>query len=120
MKLGFGPLTGIKLERHLPDETEGDRGIIMKSSERTETAVLSIKNLTGEEWPMRIIDQVPVSRQEDLRVDWSADPAPDETDPDGKRGLLVWKGPLAPGAERKITLTTSLRWPDGMDLIPDQ
>ena len=41
MKLGFGPLTGIKLERHLPDETEGGSGIIVKSAEREETAVLS-------------------------------------------------------------------------------
>ena len=120
MKLGFGPLTGIKLERHLPDETEGDSGIIMKSSERAETAVLSIRNLTGEEWPLRVIDQVPVSRQEDLRIDWSAEPAPDETDPEGKRGLLVWNGKIAAGEERSITLKTSLRWPDGMMLTPDQ
>lgn len=120
MKLGFGPLTGIKLERQLPDESEGDRGLIVKSSERKETATLRIRNLTAEEWPLRIIDQVPVSRQDELRIDWSADPAPDETDPDGKRGLLLWNGPIAAGAEREITLTTSLRWPDGKRLIQDQ
>ena len=119
MKLGFGPLTGIKLERRLPDESEGDRGLIVKSSERQETAILKIRNLTGEEWPLRIIDQVPVSRQEDLRIDWSADPAPDEIDPDGKRGLLVWNGKIAAGEERDITMTTKLRWPDGAVLIPD-
>ena len=119
MKLGFGPLTGIKLERHLPNETEGGSGIIVKSAERQETAVLSIRNLTGEEWPLRVIDQVPVSRQEDLRIDWSAEPAPDETDPKGKRGLLVWNGRIAAGEERSITLKTSLRWPDGMMLLPD-
>ncbi|RCW83874.1 mucoidy inhibitor MuiA family protein [Paracoccus lutimaris] len=119
MKLGFGPLTGIKLERQLPDETEGNSGLILKSAERTETAILGIRNLTAEEWPLRVIDQVPVSRQEDLRVDWSADPAPDETDPEGKRGLLVWNGKIAPGEEQKITLTTSLRWPDGMALFDD-
>nr|MBP6677772.1 DUF4139 domain-containing protein [Paracoccus sp. (in: a-proteobacteria)] len=120
MKLGFGPLTGIKLERHLPDETEGGSGIIVKSAERQETAVLSIRNLTGEAWPLRVIDRVPVSRQEDLRIDWSAEPAPDETDPKGKRGLLVWNGEIAAGEERSITLKTSLRWPDGMMLIADQ
>ena len=119
MKLGFGPLTGIKLQRHLPDETEGSSGFFQTSSERNETATLDIRNLTAEEWPLRVIDQVPVSRQDDLRVNWSADPAPDETDPKGKRGLLVWNGKIAPGAERKITLTTSLSWPDGMSLVDD-
>lgn len=66
-----------------------------------------------------MIDQVPVSRQEDLRIDWSADPKPDETDPDGKRGLLVWTDRIAAGETRDITLTTSLRWPDGAELVPD-
>lgn len=117
MKLGFGPLTGIKLERHIPDEIEGNRGLISKSSERRETAILRIRNLTGEEWPLRVIDRVPVSTQENLRVDWSADPSPDETDPDGKRGLLVWNGKIDAGEERSITLTTALRWPDGQILI---
>ncbi|WP_323716354.1 DUF4139 domain-containing protein [Paracoccus aminovorans] len=117
MKLGFGPLTGIKLERRIPDEIEGERGLISKSSERREVAQLRIRNLTAEEWPLRVIDQVPVSTQKDLRIDWSADPAPDETDPDGKRGLLVWNGKIAAGEERAIALSTTLRWPEGQVLV---
>ncbi|KGJ07756.1 mucoidy inhibitor MuiA family protein [Paracoccus versutus] len=117
MKLGFGPLTGIKLERRIPDEIEGNRGLISKSSERRETAILRLRNLTGEEWPLRVIDRVPVSTQENLRIDWSADPSPDETDPEGKRGLLVWNGSIGAGEERIITLTTTLRWPEGQVLV---
>ncbi|WP_199260075.1 DUF4139 domain-containing protein [Paracoccus binzhouensis] len=117
MKLGFGPLTGIKLERRIPDQVEGDRWLISSSSERREVAELRIRNLTGEAWPLRVIDQVPVSTQKDLRIDWSADPAPDETDPDGQRGLLVWNGAIAAGEERTITLTTTLRWPEGQVLF---
>lgn len=117
MKLGFGPLTGIQLERRVPDEIEGNRGLISKSSERRETAILMVRNLTGEEWPLRVIDRVPISTQENLRIDWSADPNPDETDPDGKRGLLVWNGRIGAGEERNITLTTTMRWPEGQVLI---
>lgn len=116
MKLGFGPLDGILLERHIPDDLEGQRGLIRKSSEREETALLSIRNLTAETWPLRVIDQVPVSRQEDLRIDWSAEPAPDETDPEGKRGLLVWHSQIAPEETREIRLTTRIRWPEGKEL----
>ncbi|KGJ05673.1 conserved hypothetical protein [Paracoccus halophilus] len=117
MKLGFGPLTGIKVERRIPDETEGGRGLLVKSSERMETAILAIRNLTGEEWPLRVIDRVPISTQEDLRIEWSAEPGPDETDPDGKRGLLVWNGPIAAGEDREIRVTTRIRWPEGQVLI---
>ncbi|WP_288947959.1 DUF4139 domain-containing protein [uncultured Paracoccus sp.] len=117
MKLGFGPLTGIKLERRIPDEVEGNRGLISKSSERRETAILQIRNLTAEAWPLRVIDQVPVSTQEALRIDWSAKPEPDETDPDGKRGLLVWNGEIKAGETQQIILTTALRWPEGQALV---
>ncbi|SIQ14216.1 conserved hypothetical protein [Paracoccus thiocyanatus] len=117
MKLGFGPLSGITLERRVPDEIEGDRGLIAKSSERRETAILTVRNLTDEDWPLRVIDRVPVSTQKDLRIDWSADPDPAETDPDGKRGLLVWNATIPAKEERAITLTTTLRWPEGQVLI---
>ncbi|RDW12214.1 DUF4139 domain-containing protein, partial [Paracoccus thiocyanatus] len=119
MKLGFGPLSGITLERRVPDEIEGDRGLIAKSSERRETAILTVRNLTDEDWPLRVIDRVPVSTQKDLRIDWSADPDPAETDPDGKRGLLVWNATIPAKEERAITLTTTLRWPEGQVLIGD-
>ena len=59
------------------------------------------------------MNQVPVSTQKDLRIDWTATPAPDETDPDGKRGLLVWNRGIAAGETQDITLTTTLRWPEG-------
>ncbi len=117
MKLGFGPLDGIRLARRTPDESEGARGLVSKSSERRETALLEIRNLTDQEWPLRVIDQVPVSRQDELRIDWSADPVPDKTDPEGQRGLLVWQSRLLPGETREIRLTTRLRWPEGKVLI---
>ncbi|SMO72026.1 DUF4139 domain-containing protein [Paracoccus laeviglucosivorans] len=110
---GFGKLNGILVERRLPTETEGGSGIISRSSERREEALLRIRNLTDREWPLRVIDQVPVSTQKDLRIDWTATPAPDETDPDGKRGLLVWNRGIAAGETQDITLTTTLRWPEG-------
>lgn len=113
---GFGKLNGILVERNLPGETEGDTGIIMKSTERREDAVLRVRNLTGQNWPLRVVDQVPVSTQKDLRIDWTAQPAPDETDPDGKRGLLIWNRNIAAGDTAEISLTTTLRWPDGQQI----
>lgn len=117
MTLGFGPLNAILVERLLPQEMQGDTGIIRRSNERQETATLRIRNLSDQDWPVRVIDQVPVSTQEDLRIDWSADPNPDVTDPEGKRGLLVWDRQIAAGETDEISLTTTLRWPEGQELI---
>lgn len=116
MTMGFGPLNGLLVTRDLPDQTEGGTGFIARSDQREETAILRVKNLTGEAWPLRVIDQVPVSTQKDLRIDWSASPAPDVTDPDGKRGILVWNSTIDGGATQDISLTTTLRWPEGQEI----
>lgn len=112
--LSFGPIEGLRLTRTVLDRAEGDRGVISKSNEMTETVRIDVENLTGETWPMRVLDRVPYSEQEDLRIDWKAEPAATETDVDGQRGILAWEFDLAPGAEQTIVLEQSLKWPDGM------
>ncbi|MFV0411052.1 MAG: DUF4139 domain-containing protein [Paracoccus sp. (in: a-proteobacteria)] len=117
LKLSFGPIDGIVLERRVPEREEGERGMIRRSNALEETAILSARNLTGRDYDLRLIDQVPVSEQEEVKIDWSVSRAPGETDPDGKRGLLVWEMPLAAGETQEVTLETSISWPEGKQLI---
>ncbi|RJL06065.1 DUF4139 domain-containing protein [Paracoccus siganidrum] len=116
LELGFGPIDGITAELRIPDESRGERGLIRRSNAQEMTELLILRNLTDSEWPLRVVDRVPVSRQDDLKIDWSADPRPTETDPDGRRGVLYWQDPLPAGETREITLTTRMQWPEGMEL----
>ncbi len=59
---------------------------------------------------------LPFSEQEELEVEIDAQPAPDETDYEGLRGVSVWDVSLAPGETREVRVDVSLDWPDGMDL----
>ena len=111
--LGFGAIDGIRLTRDMPQRTEGDRGIIATSTQIEETAVLEVENLTGEAWPVRVLDLVPYSEQEELEISYSADPAITEADVDGKRGVLAWDFDLAVGEKKAITLTSVISWPEG-------
>ena len=117
LELGFGRIDGMRVERRVPEQTEGERGLIRSSNQRVEVATLRVENLTAEAWPLRVVDRVPVSTQDDLVVDWSAQPAPTETDPDGERGVLVWRTEIAPKSVHEITLTTRMRWPEGKVLF---
>lgn len=114
MKLGFGVIDGIVLERRVPERAEGGRGMIRRDTALEETVILSAQNLTGRDYDLRMIDQVPVSEQEDLQISWTASVDPTQTDPEGERGLLVWDMPLAAGQTQEITLQSSIRWPEGM------
>lgn len=111
LRIGFGPIDGLVLTRTVPERTEGDRGVISKSNQENEVAVLTIENLTDEAWPLRVLDRVPYSEQEDLVITYKATPAATVTDVDGKRGVLVWQSTLAPGKTQTIRLETTLSWP---------
>ncbi|PKP70960.1 MAG: hypothetical protein CVT82_04135 [Alphaproteobacteria bacterium HGW-Alphaproteobacteria-4] len=111
MRLGFGPIDGLVLTRTVPAKTEGDRGLISKTNQQNETAVLTVENLTNETWPLRVLDRVPYSEQEDLVITYKATPAATTADVDGKRGVLAWQSVLAPGKSQTIRLETTLSWP---------
>lgn len=115
-EVGFGAIEGLRLKRDMPLRAEGDRGIITTSTQIEETAVLEVENLTNEVWPVRLLDQVPYSEQEDLEISFSATPEPTEVDVKGQRGVLAWEFEIAPGETKEVTLTHTMSWPEGMEL----
>ncbi|TCO73343.1 DUF4139 domain-containing protein [Rhodovulum euryhalinum] len=115
-ELAFGPIDGLRLTRQVLDRTEGDRGVIRKANEWVEEVRIEAKNLTGEAWPIRLVDRVPYSEQQDLKITWQATPDPAETDIDGKRGVLEWRFDLGAGETREVSLSTRMTWPEGMVL----
>ncbi|MFX0542917.1 mucoidy inhibitor MuiA family protein [Roseovarius sp. S4756] len=108
----FGPIDGLRLTRTTLDREEGGSGLIRKSSDLTETARIEVENLTDEAWPLRVLDRVPYSEQEDLQIDWQAEPRPTEVDVDGQTGVLAWEFDLEPGATRDLLLEYGMQWPE--------
>lgn len=115
-ELAFGPIEGLRLTRVVLGRNEGDRGVITRSNELTEEVRIEVENLTAEAWPLRVIDRVPYSEQEDLEISWTASPRATETDVDDRRGVLAWEFDLPAGATRTIKLDHRLEWPEGMVL----
>lgn len=110
--IGFGELRGIQLKRITKDREEGDSGVIRRSNDETDEVVITVENLTGEPWDLRLMDRVPYSEQEDLSIKWQASPTPSEQDIDGKRGVLQWDYDLKSGETFTVQLNTQIKWPD--------
>lgn len=115
-KLSFGPVDGLRLTRRVLDRNQGDRGVLTRSNELTEAVRIEVENLTGERWSVRLLDRVPYSEQEDLEIEWSAQPEPAEEDVDGKRGVLAWEFDIGAGETQVIRLEHDLQWPEGQVL----
>jgi uncharacterized protein (TIGR02231 family) len=114
--IGFGPIDGLILTRKVPTRSEGDTGVLSRSTQVDEKAILTIENLTGEDWPIRVIDQVPYSEQDDLVIKYAASPKPTIENLDDERGLLVWDFDIAKGTKQVIELSYRMTWPSGFVL----
>lgn len=114
--IGFGALETLRIKREMPVAAEGETGVFTTLNARTESAVITLENTGNEGWPLRLLDQVPYSEQDELEVDLTATPAPTEVDVDGQRGILAWELDLPAGGKSTITLEHRLSWPEGMVL----
>ena len=115
-EIGFGPIHGLRLTRTILNRNEGDRGIISRSNENTETVRIDVENLTDKAWAVTLLDRVPFTEQEDLSIDWSAAPRPTTTDHKDRRGVLHWELNLGAGETQSVKLDTKITWPEGMVL----
>lgn len=114
--LFFGPIDGLLVSRTVLDRNEGDRGIISRSNENSEDIRIDIENLTDRTWDLAVFDGVPYGEQEDLVIDWTATPRPDQVNDDDRRGILRWDLSAAPGSKQSISIKTKVTWPEGLDL----
>jgi predicted secreted protein len=114
--VGFGAIETLRVKREMPKRAGGETGVFTSANQQTESAVITVENTGSEAWPVRILDQVPYSEQDDLEIEVSASPEPTETDIEGQRGILAWEFDLAAGGKETITLEHTMTWPEGMVL----
>ncbi len=114
--IAFGAIETLRIKREMPTRAQGESGVFTTSNELTESAVITIENTGKDAWPVRLLDQVPYTEQDDLELEISATPEPTETNVDGQRGILAWEFDLAAGGKETITLEHTLSWPEGMEL----
>ena len=114
--VGFGAIETLTVKREMPKRAGGETGVFTSANQQSESAVITVENTGDQAWPVRILDQVPYSEQDDLEIEVSASPEPTETDVEGQRGILAWEFDLAAGGKGTITLEQVLTWPEGMIL----
>lgn len=74
---------------------------------------MTLENLGTKDWNVELIEAVPYSEQDDLIIQWEAQPNADVKDVDDRRGLLQWNLSLDAGETQEVTVAQTIRWPDG-------
>ena len=62
-------------------------------------------------------DQIPVSNNQEIKVDLLAKPQPTKRDIEDKRGVLAWEDRLNPDEEKTIELGWRVSWPAAKSLV---
>ncbi len=110
-ELGFGADDAMRVRYALIEEKRGESGIISSSKTDARTYRITIKNAHGQPVQLSVMDQIPVSQQQDIKVELITKTQPTRRDIDDKRGVMAWDGTIAPEEERVIEFGYRVVWP---------
>ena len=117
MELGFGRDDLVRVTRREVENTAGSSGIITEQSTLRRLYVTSIENLHTFPVQVHVTDRMPYSTHEEIVVEMLRETTgPSVTEPDNKRGIVVWDVPLEPQAKSEIRFGYTVVHPSQMKL----
>ncbi len=117
MELGFGRDDLVRIIRREVENTAGSSGIITEQSTLKRLFVTSIENLHTFPVEVHVTDRMPYSTHEEVVVEMLRETtAPSVTDPDNKKGIVVWDVPLKPQTKTEISFGYTVVHPSQMKL----
>jgi uncharacterized protein (TIGR02231 family) len=113
LELGFGADDSVRVRHAIVDEKRGESGIITTSKTDQRNYRIAVKNLHAQPIQLSILDQIPVSQNQDIKVELVTRTPPTRRDIDDKRGTLAWDSKLEPDEERVLEFGYRVTWPSG-------
>ena len=107
----------MRVRHAISDEKRGETGLI--SSARTDSRHfrITVKNMHERAVELVVHDQIPVSQNQDIKVDLLGPTAPTRQDIDDKRGIISFESKLDPEAEQVIEFGYRVTWPGTQPIV---
>jgi uncharacterized protein (TIGR02231 family) len=112
-EIGFGADDSVRVRHAVIEDKRGETGLISSSQTDTRSFRITIKNLHERAIAISVLDQMPTSKQQDIKVELTGKTPPTRRDVDDKRGVLAWETTLQPDEERQIEFGYRVSWPAG-------
>ena len=110
-ELGFGSDPSVIIKYHILGEKRGESGLISSSSTDQRNFKIDVTNQHSRPIDIVMIDQMPVSLNEDITVDLLGPTSPTKRNYEDKRGLLAWQFTLKAGDKRSVRFGYTIEWP---------
>jgi uncharacterized protein (TIGR02231 family) len=108
--LGFGIDDQVKVKHEVLEEKRGEAGLISTSHVDSRNFRVTVKNLHERPIDVTVLDRVPVSRNEEIKVEYSG-VSPTTQNVDGKRGVISFAAHLEPDEEKTLDYGYRVSWP---------
>ena len=113
-ELGFGVDDQVSIKRKELARAKGQHGLIKSENTDEFHFQITINNHHQRPMPVRILDRLPASNHEKLKVEMLKDMSePDKRDVDDQRGVLAYEFDLSAGEEKQIDIHYRISWPKG-------
>ena len=116
-QLGFGVDDLVKVRHALLEEKRGETGLISSSKTDSRSYRLTVKSMHERAIALVVLDQVPVSENQEIKVDLTAKTQPTKQNVDEKRGILSWETKLEPDQEQVIEFGYRVSWPAAKSVV---
>jgi uncharacterized protein (TIGR02231 family) len=102
--LGFGADERVRVKQMVLTDKTSEAGTFSKSRAEEHSYTITVKNLHARPMDVQVIDRMPVSMQEEIKVDFSVTtgPQPAPIEGENKRGLIRWDLNARPDEEQKL------------------
>ena len=118
--LGFGLDDQVKVRHAILEEKRGQTGLISTSRTDLRSYRVTVKNMHERAINLVVVDQIPASLNQDIKVEYSGKVQPAKTNDDDKRGLMTFESKLEPDEEKIFDYGYRITWPAAKSIIYGQ
>jgi uncharacterized protein (TIGR02231 family) len=113
LTLAFGADGRVEVERKVLERKHETKGVVSKEDVMRYRVRTSVKNRYGAAVAVKLLDLVPVSRDEAIKVKLLDGATPATSEDPQRPGVRTWELALQPREERVVELRYEVRWPRG-------
>lgn len=115
--IGFGVDDQVKVKHAVLEDKRGEIGLISTSHVDSRNFQVNVKNMHERPIDITILDRVPVSQNDDIKVEMTGRASPTTTNVDDKRGVIAFQARLEPDEEKILEYGYRVSWPASKSIV---
>lgn len=115
--IGFGVDDQVKIKHAVLEDKRGETGLISTSHVDSRNFQVNVKNMHERAIDVRVLDRIPVSQNDDIKVELTGRASPTVQNVDDKRGVIAFDAHLEPDEEKILEYGYRVSWPAAKSIV---